>query len=483
MIRAPKSRLIAAVLSVAFLGTLSFENAGAQVSHPLRKAPYLIYTGDNTELKALWQLSSTDTCTIEWGTDTSYALGNEQTFEYGGDHQHGYTIAGLAPGEQYCYRVIAEDDTVAGSFRAAPPIEDTDVAFLAYGDTRTYPSDHDQVAAAIISAYTERPALKTILISAGDLVSNGDDETDWDDEFFDPAYTNIQTMLANLPYQSCRGNHENSGSIFFKYFPYPYESGQYWSFDYGPAHFTVVDQYIDYSPGSAQYTWIVDDLSSTTKRWRFFLFHEPGWSADGGHGNETDVQNYLQPLCLAYNVRVVFAGHNHYYSRAEVDGIQHVTTGGGGAPLRTPDPGYPNIVVAEEANHFCSIEIHGAFLEFAAVSANGDTLDQFTLTDPLVGVETSDETEIELAQNEPNPFGANTRIAFELADWDHVRLTVFDLQGRLVRVLADGRRRPGRHIEQWDGRDDRGRRVPAGVYLYQLKTETGYSSRKMIVVK
>jgi len=58
----------------------------------MRKAPYLVYRGDNTKMRVLWQLILTDTCTIEWGTDTSYSLGSQQTTEFGTDHQHRYTI-------------------------------------------------------------------------------------------------------------------------------------------------------------------------------------------------------------------------------------------------------------------------------------------------------------------------------------------------------------------------------------------------------
>ena len=57
-------------------------------SQQMRKGPYLIFNGNETEMQVLWQTYSTDTCQIVWGTDTLYNLGNAQTFEYGTDHQH-----------------------------------------------------------------------------------------------------------------------------------------------------------------------------------------------------------------------------------------------------------------------------------------------------------------------------------------------------------------------------------------------------------
>ena len=57
----------------------------------------------------------------------------------------------------------------------------------------------------------------------------------------------------------------------------------YYSFDYGPAHITVVDQYVSFAPGSAQYIWLENDLAASQKLWKFVILHEPAWSAAGGH--------------------------------------------------------------------------------------------------------------------------------------------------------------------------------------------------------
>ncbi|MBK9777871.1 MAG: hypothetical protein IPP62_16200 [bacterium] len=59
-----------------------------------------------------------------------------------------------------------------------------------------------------------------------------------------------------VPFQARMGNHEGLGILFQKYLPYPFVNGRYWSYDYGPAHFTVVDQYVNYAPASVQYEWI-----------------------------------------------------------------------------------------------------------------------------------------------------------------------------------------------------------------------------------
>lgn len=350
----------------------------------VRKGPYLIPTGDNTEMTIHWQLQRTQTCFLEWGEDEGYSLGSTNTYENGSNpnqHQHAYTIAGLTPGAKYYYRINTLLGEYTGTFRAAPGSEETDLKFMAYGDTRTNPDIHDWVAQSMVFTYQMDEAFQTFVLGVGDLVGAGDLEPIWDLEFFDPAYENIQRMLANAPFVSCIGNHEQSGELYEKYFPYPFEEGgRYWSFDYGPAHFVMVDQYVDYTAGSAQLQWIDNDLASTDETWRFVFFHEPGWSA-GGHANETDVQDYIQPLFETYGVDIVFAGHNHYYARATVNGVQHVTTGGGGAPLYAPDPDYtPEVIAASESNHFCKVEIEGNTLAFSAVKPDGTEIDSFILS-------------------------------------------------------------------------------------------------------
>jgi len=345
-----------------------------------RKTPYLIYTGDEKEIQVLWQLNSKDTCTIEWGTDTLYTAGSTQTYEYGNDHQHTYTITNLVPITQYYYRITVNQEVHIGTFRSAPDTNATAIKFFAYGDTRTYPYNHGQVAAAIIATYIDDANFQSFIISVGDLVNNGNSESGWDNEFFNPSYPNILEMIANLPYQSCMGNHEGSGVLFKKYFSYPFVDGRYWSFNYGPAHIVVVDQYTSYGPGSPQLTWLENDLASTTKPWKFIYLHEPGWSAGGGHSNNTSVQNYIQPLCEQYDVSILFAGHNHYYARAVKNGIQHITTGGGGAPLHQPNNNYENIVATNKSYHFCKIEIEGDSLNFKAVKTDGTVVDSFAFS-------------------------------------------------------------------------------------------------------
>ena len=91
-----------------------------------------------------------------------------------------------------------------------------------------------------------------------------------------------------------------------------------------------------------------------------------------------------------------------------------------------------------------------------------------------------------LGANRPNPFNPSTEFRFTLDRDARVNLSVFDMRGRLVRVVADERLTAGDHsgAYRWDGRDGSGREVNSGTYFYRLTTDSGYSeSRKMTLLK
>lgn len=84
----------------------------------------------------------------------------------------------------------------------------------------------------------------------------------------------------------------------------------------------------------------------------------------------------------------------------------------------------------------------------------------------------------------PNPFNPQTTIAFALAEQTAVSLRVFDMSGRLVRILVDGEMiEPGPHESIWNGRDDSGRRVASGAYLYRLEAGEFSATKRMVILK
>lgn len=88
-----------------------------------------------------------------------------------------------------------------------------------------------------------------------------------------------------------------------------------------------------------------------------------------------------------------------------------------------------------------------------------------------------------LAGCRPNPMNGRTDISFAIPGESRVRLDIYGSTGQLVRRLADGRYPAGFHQARWDGRDDAGTRVAAGVYVLRLTAGSFAASGRIVVVR
>jgi hypothetical protein len=122
------------------------------------------------------------------------------------------------------------------------------------------------------------------------------------------------------------------------------------------------------------------------------------------------------------------------------------------------------------------------------VATTADPEGAWACSSQLVGVESARQprlTTLHLAR--PNPFRGTTEFAYDLAQAGPVELGVYDVLGRQLRRLVSGWRPAGySQSVLWDGRDDAGRALPAGVYLCSLKSGTGRvlnGVRKVLLVR
>jgi hypothetical protein len=88
-----------------------------------------------------------------------------------------------------------------------------------------------------------------------------------------------------------------------------------------------------------------------------------------------------------------------------------------------------------------------------------------------------------LQQNYPNPFNPATKISFTLAEPSQVRLQIYDVTGKLIKVLLEAKYGAGAHQLEWDGRDTRGQKVASGVYFYSLRANKFEAIRKMVLAQ
>jgi hypothetical protein len=83
-----------------------------------------------------------------------------------------------------------------------------------------------------------------------------------------------------------------------------------------------------------------------------------------------------------------------------------------------------------------------------------------------------------LYQNFPNPFNPSTHIKFELPKTGIVKITVYDITGKTVKVLADSEYEAGSHMVEFNGEN-----LPSGVYFYKFITEGYIETKKMILLR
>ncbi len=112
------------------------------------------------------------------------------------------------------------------------------------------------------------------------------------------------------------------------------------------------------------------------------------------------------------------------------------------------------------------------------------------------GVEDEDVAKLPLvyglSQNYPNPFNPATTITVDIPGEEAngsdeakvlTNLSIFDVRGRLVRILVDKELSPGRYRVTWDGKDANGREVSSGIYFYRVNAGNFSSTRKMTLMK
>jgi len=96
-------------------------------------------------------------------------------------------------------------------------------------------------------------------------------------------------------------------------------------------------------------------------------------------------------------------------------------------------------------------------------------------------------TDFRLAQNYPNPFNPTTTIEYNVATSGFVSLEVYDVMGRLVKTLVDNQwvvaGQTSGYSVTWNGLDDNGQKVSAGLYIYRLQSGSMSTSNKMILLK
>lgn len=253
------------------------------------------------------------------------------------------TISGLEAGKTYYYDVAGnfeyKDETNTFSlldfvkldgydksgftFTTAKDANSDSFEFLTIADIQgmiqsMYDESHEAVSALLKD---ERVNGYDFILNAGDMCDNGKNFGQWG-----MALNTYQDLTINTSVFFTSGNHENNTGAMSRYFNYTENkdgnvqaiSGEYYSFDYANAHFTVLDTNDATSDGlgAEQLAWLKNDLANTNAKWKFVLMHKSLYSA-GSHAFDGEViamRTQLTKLFAENGVNVVFGGHDHSYT-------------------------------------------------------------------------------------------------------------------------------------------------------------------------
>ena len=261
------------------------------------------------------------------------------------------------------------------------------MTFLHYGDCGYNNTVQNDIAALMIGDSTE------FGIVAGDIDQGVGDN--YDGVFFGP-YANL---VKNACQYTCIGNHDtyaDNAATYLDdfYLPSnnPQQSERYYSFTWGNGKFICLDANIDYSIGSIQHNWMLEELQCNDRQWIFMFFHQPpwtnAWSADYYipfttyylyQGNE-DMRTDLVPYFEQYNVDFVLNGHSHCYQRGELNGVKYIISGGAGASALdfNTNSNSPNIDTEIYANQYVRFNIEGDTATYVAIDINDVVIDSVT---------------------------------------------------------------------------------------------------------
>ncbi|MCX6634438.1 MAG: metallophosphoesterase [Acidobacteria bacterium] len=292
------------------------------------------------------------------------------------------SMTGLKAGETVYYEIPPSAGGAAPELRKGhfktPPTGSASFQFVVFGDTRTRHELHRKVVDAVVKTDPD------FVLHTGDLVADGYDTAQW------PVFFDIEReLLRKTVFFPVLGNHERDNARFHEFFDV---KTPYYSFNWGSAHFALLDSdLINYS-GSAiardrfwdeQIRWLDEDLGRSQKAdFRFVIMHHPAITVNQKNvGHVSKEAAALVPLFERQKVTAVFAGHHHNYQRHVKNGVQYIVTGGGGAPLSPADPPLPDGITkkVESVEHFVTIKVEGDRGRVEVIALDGRVIESVEL--------------------------------------------------------------------------------------------------------
>ena len=444
------------------------------------RAPY-IQNPTRTSVEIAWRTVQEQIGLVRYHTfDGNDTMQVHETYF---TRRHHLTISGLQADTGYEYKVYSSGHVVVdgGMFETAPEYSDDSFSFLLLGDSGVG-TDAQWDVARQMEKHSDGA---DFVVHVGDVHQGLGDY--YDGVYFKP-YADLITRMNIF---TTLGNHDvitDNGGVYLDdfYLPHnnPDSTERYYSFRWANAYFIALDTNQPFSPLSPQYFFLVDALNDPfrlTAGWTFVYMHHPPYVEHeiDPYGAQ-NIRNFLVPVFEEYGVDLVMTGHVHCYERGRLNGVNYITSGGGGGSLRQWKKNYDHIYFAESLHHFARLDVRGGELEITATDRDGRVFDRYVIdkTSPVFVQDNELPSGVSLSQNYPNPFNPSTTVTYTLDRAGPIRLTVYDLIGRIVSSLADGIQPAGHHEARFDATD-----LPTGTYIYRLEVNGQSITRTMTLIR
>ncbi|MBR5410309.1 MAG: metallophosphoesterase family protein [Clostridia bacterium] len=345
-------RTLLRAIALALVLLLAFSSVGfAYEKDEVKRVSCSVY-GDGatgrgfcwfTEGKTNADLDLIESARFTGSFDGAKAYAGETT-RYRSQYSHQVAVTDLQPGTAYTYRV---GDRAAGVWSEACTFvtddRDDTLSFITIADVQAGSLEDFTHAAETLAGAVETLPGAEFIVNLGDYVNdNTNDEWDWYFEAFkayNDAYTGVPVA----------GNHD--GNITNKLNTFCFRNtfcldktdnrsleGVYYSFDWGNAHFAVLNTNDMYPMSQAQKNWLRNDMNASAATWKILLMHRSLYSA-GKNINKPDtivMRDVLLPIIDELKIDVVLSGHDHMYLRTDFlkddarVGVSYVTEAFGG---------------------------------------------------------------------------------------------------------------------------------------------------------
>lgn len=271
------------------------------------------YTQKETETKI---------CVYKNGQDVtdSLTVSDVSCSEWKGSYMHKLTLSGLEGGTLYTYKVgNGETWSETGSF--VTDNGDSNVNFIAIADVQASSKENFEKGAATLSAALEMMPNADFVANLGDFTNDSTNE-EWN--LYDEVFSSVNKDMTLVP---VAGNHDGLGvwNWFNNMFCLDTSesvqtlNGVNYSYDYGNAHFAVLNTNDMLSVSVTQLEWLQNDLNSTDKDWKIVLMHKSPYTLgkDGKWPDALYLQKSLTKVLDDCGADIVFSGHDHMYLRTK----------------------------------------------------------------------------------------------------------------------------------------------------------------------